>query len=193
MYVQNAIFLHTMDVAGTLLDILKYTVPALIVLSASYLTVKKFLAADMQKRQLAVFKDAQDITLRLRLQAYERLVLFLERIAPGSMIPRVFVAGMTVRDLQQALIFNIRAEYEHNLAQQVYVSKTAWETVKNVKEQEINMVIQVGKSLDPEASGKELHARILDIILKTEQTLPINLALQLLNEEVKIVMSHGAM
>lgn len=182
-----------MGIGGILLDIIKYTIPALIVLAASYMIVQKFLVAEMQRKQLAVFKDSQDITLRLRLQAYERLVLFLERIGPGQLIPRIYVPSMTVRDLQQAMIFNIRAEFEHNLAQQIYVSHNAWETVKNVKEQEINMVIQVAQTLNPEAPGKELHTRILDILLKTDQALPVNVALQIINEEVKIVMSHGAM
>lgn len=171
---------------------MKYTIPALIVLAASYQIVKKFLVTEMQRKQLAVFRDSQDITLRLRLQAYERLVLFLERINPGQLIPRVYAPNMTVRDLQQAIIFNIRGEFEHNIAQQIYVSKNVWETVKNVKEQEINMVIQVAQSLNPEAPGKDLHTRILDIILKADQDLPVNMALQIINEEVKIVMSHGA-
>ncbi len=180
------------NITLTLLEILKYTIPAFIVLVSSYLIVQKFLVTEMHRKQLAVFRDAQDITLRLRLQAYERLVLFLERISPGQLIPRVYNSAMTVVDLQQAIIFNIRTEFEHNLAQQIYVSKNAWETVKNVKEQEINMVIQVAQTLSPDAPAKELHTRILDIILKADQELPSNMALQIINEEVKIVMSLGA-
>ena len=170
-----------MDITVTLVEILKYTIPALIVLMSSYLIVKKFLVSQMQRKQMAIFRDSQDITLRLRLQAYERLVLFIERITPGQLIPRVYTPSMTVLDLQQAIIFNIRAEFEHNLAQQIYVSKNVWETVKNVKEQEINMTISVAKTLNPDAPAKELHARILDIILKTQQGLPTNVALQIIN------------
>jgi hypothetical protein len=182
-----------MNIALTLLEILKYTVPAFIVLIASYLIVKKFLVTQIQRKQLAIFQDAQDITLRLRLQAYERLVLFTERISPRQLLPRIYVPSMTVLDLQQAIIMNIRAEFEHNLAQQIYVSKNVWETVKNVMEQEINMAIQISKTLSPDAPAKELHTRILEIILKTEQQLPTDMALQIINDEVKKVMSYGSM
>ena len=181
-----------MDIMSALLEILKYTIPAFIVLVSSYLIVKKFLVTETQRKHMAIFKDSQDITLRLRLQAYERLVLFLERINMGQLIPRIYNGSMTVRDLQQAIIFNIRAEFEHNLAQQIYVSRNVWETVKNVKEQEINMVIQIGQTLTPDAPGKELHARILEIVLKSEEELPVNVALQIINEEVKIVLFQGS-
>ncbi len=181
-----------MDILGTLLEIMKYTVPALIVLIASYSIVQKFLISETQRKHMAIFRESQDITLRLRLQAYERMVLFVERISPGQLIPRIYDASMTVRDLQQAYIFNVRAEFEHNLAQQIYVSKNVWETVKSVKEQEINMVIQVAQTLSPDAPAKDLHTRILEILLKADQELPTNVALQIINEEVKIVMSFGS-
>src|SRR6185503_18503640 len=99
--------------------------------------------SETQRKQLALFQEAQDTTLRLRLQAYERLVMFIERISPRQMIPRIYDPSMTVQDLQQALVITIRSEFEHNLSQQIYVSQNVWETVKNVKEQEINMVHQI--------------------------------------------------
>src|ERR1035437_3467462 len=100
-----------MDTMNTLLEILKYTLPAFIVLVSSYLIVKKFLVSQNQRKQLALFQDAQDITLRLRLQAYERLVMFLERINPRLMIPRLYEPSMTVLDLEQAIVITIRAEF----------------------------------------------------------------------------------
>ncbi len=180
------------NVTTTLLEILKYTIPALIVLAASHSIVKKFLVSQVQRKQLAIFQESQDITLRLRLQAYERLVLFVERINPGQLIPRIYVPAMTVSDLQQAIVINIRAEFEHNLAQQIYVSKNVWETVKNVKEQEINMAIRISQTLNPDAPGKELHKRILDILLKADEQLPTDMALQIINDECKRVMSMGS-
>jgi hypothetical protein len=181
-----------MGVTQTLLEIIKYTLPALIVLAASYLIVQKFLISETQRKQLALFGDSQDVTLRLRLQAYERLVLFTERINPRNIIPRLYDPAMTVQDLQQAIVITIRAEWEHNLSQQIYVSKNVWETVKNVKEQEINMVHHISKTLNPDAPGKELHGRILDYVLKAEGQLPTEVALQIINEEVRRVLSYGA-
>jgi hypothetical protein len=176
----------------TVLEICKYTIPSLIVLASSYLIVQKFLISQNQRKQLALFKDSQDITLRLRLQAYERLVLFIERINPRQIIPRLYDPSMTVQDLQQALVITIRSEYEHNLSQQIYVSKNVWETVKNVKEQEINMVHHISKSLKPDASAKELHARILDYVYKADEELPTDVALHIINDEVRKVLSYGS-
>jgi hypothetical protein len=181
-----------MDIMNTILELVKYTLPAVVVLAASYLIVKKFLVTETQRKQLAIFQEAQDVTLKLRLQAYERLVLFIERMNPRNMIPRIYDSSMTVRDLQLAMTMSIRAEFEHNLSQQIYVSKNAWETVKNVKEQELNMVNRIAQSLPPEAPAKDLHARIIDIIMKAEEELPTDVALFILNDEVKKVMAFGS-
>lgn len=181
-----------MDITASVFEILKYTVPAFIVLGSSYLIVKKFLVTETQRKHLAVFQDAQDITLRLRLQAYERLVLFIERINPRLLIPRLYDSSMTVRDLQLAIIITIRTEFEHNLAQQIYVSKNVWDTVRSVKEQELNMVNNIASTLNPEASAKELHGKILDYILTVDGELPTDVALHIINEEVRRVMSVTA-
>ena len=175
----------------TVLELLKYTIPALIVLLSSYLIVQKFLVTQTQRKQLALLKDTNDITIRLRLQAYERLVLFMERITPRQLIPRVYASGMTVRDLQQALTFNIQTEFEHNLTQQIYVSHHVWETVKNVKEQELNMINQITQQLNPDAPAKELHMRIVDYVMTVEDGMPTDVALEIINEEAKRVLFQG--
>ena len=103
-----------MTTVQTLLEILKYTIPAIIVLIATATIVKRFLINETDRKRLSIFKEGMDTTLRLRLQAYERLALYMERIHPRVLIPRVYVTGMTTRDLQTELIQAIRMEYEHN-------------------------------------------------------------------------------
>ena len=180
-----------MDPMVAILEILKYTIPSLVVLIACYLIVKKFLVSEIQRKQLAIFKDTQDTTLRLKLQAYERLVLFIERISPRQLIPRVYNPAMTVRDLQLAMSHSITGEFEHNMSQQIYVSNNVWATVKNVKEQELNMVNRLAQTLNPDAPARDLHARILDVLQKAEDDLPTNVALQIINNEVTKVLSFG--
>ncbi len=175
----------------TLLEILKYTLPAMIVLISSYLIVQKFLVSQTQRKQLALLRDNNDITLRLRLQAYERLVVFLERIQPRNLIPRVYHPGMSARELQQALAMQINSEFEHNLSQQIYVSTQVWDTVKNVKEQEINMVSQLAQQLKPDATAKDLHVRIVDYVLTVEGDMPTDIALQVIHDEAKRVLHYG--
>lgn len=178
--------------SAALLEILKYTLPALVVLLATFLIVNRFLISQTQRKQLSLFQESQDITLRLRLQAYERLIIFVERISPRQLIPRIYDSSMTVLDLRTAITFGILGEYEHNLSQQIYVSKNVWETIKSVKEQEISMANQIAQKLDPAASAKELHAKIMDYVLAAESQTPTDVALAIINEEVKKVMAFGS-
>jgi hypothetical protein len=176
----------------TILEILKYVIPALVVLIAVNMVVTKFLNTQFRQKQLTMLSQTQDVTIRLRLQAYERLALFVERIHPRQLIPRIYQQGMTVTDLQQMVIVAINTEFEHNLAQQIYVSREAWETVRRTKEQEIAMVSQIARKLDPVAPAKELHTKIVDYILTAEGEMPTEIALNLLNEEAKRILSYGA-
>ena len=86
----------------------------------------------------------------------------------------------------------ILGEFEHNLSQQIYVSKNVWETVKGVKEQEISMVNQVAEKMDPSAPAKELYTKIMDYVLSADGQTPTDVALTIINDEVKKVMAYGS-
>lgn len=177
----------------TFLDILKYTIPALIVLIATSIIVNKFLVAETRKKQMAIFQEGLQTSLKFRLQAYERLTVLLERLHPRSIIPRLYQPDMRARELQYALINAIKQEFEHNLSQQVYVSSQVWNTVVSVKEQEMAMINQIAGTLKPDASAKELHQRILDYIMKSdEDQLPVGIGLEIIRKEAKLVLSQKA-
>lgn len=179
-------------IVATLLEILKYLLPSVVVLISSYLIVKKFLVTDLQRKQVALLHETADTTIRLRLQAYERLVLFIERIHPRNLVPRVYVPGMTVAELRAVLQVTINTEYEHNLSQQLYVSRGVWETVKGVKEQELNMMHQLASQLPQDAPATELHRRITEFVLSNDDELPTEVARQIISEEARKVLSLGA-
>jgi hypothetical protein len=182
-----------MNSTQTILEILKYTVPSIVVAVGCSLIVRRFLMTDIKEKQLALLQENQGATVKLRLQAYERLALYLERIHPRQLTPRVYQQGMTVAELQANLIFNIRTEFEHNLSQQIYVSKTIWNTVKSVKEQELNMINNIAQQLSYDADAKELHKKMVDYVMSIEGELPIDVALQMINDEAKTVLSYGAL
>lgn len=186
-----ALQLAVMEIT-TILEILKYILPALIVLLASYSIVRNFLITELRKKQAEMLRDNQEITVRLRLQAYERLAVYVERIHPRQLVPRIYEPGMTVSALQQAIVYNIKAEFEHNLSQQIYVTKGVWDTVRGVKEQELNMVAHIASQLKADAPAKELHMRIVDYVLTVDGDLPTDTALKMINEEAKRVLSYGA-
>lgn len=174
-----------------LLELLKYLLPALVVLAASYLIVQKFLVSELQRKQLALLRDTQNITLPLRLQAYERLTIFIERISNRALVQRVSEQGMTVTDLRYAMVTAIAGEWEHNLSQQIYVSRGVWETVKSVKEQETALVHQLATQLSPEAPAKELQIRLADYLMTLDGDPPLEIALGMIAEEAKRVLSYG--
>jgi hypothetical protein len=174
-----------MSILETIIEILKYTIPAIVVLIASSIIVNKFLTSETEKKHLALFGKKADEILRLRLQAYERLIHFVERIHPNALISRHYVKGATAQDVQLSMIKNIREEYEHNLSQQIYVSHEVWQTVKSAKEQEISMINQIGTQMKMGASAQEFVTRLSEFALDEHTEVPTDIAIHILNGEAK--------
>lgn len=131
--------------------------------------------------------EKNNIALPLRLQAYERLVVFLERIKPESLIARINEPGLQVKDVRLLMVHSIQAEYEHNLSQQIYVSKASWEAVCNAKEQLVNLINSIAGKTDPNGDGRILDRQLLELSLH-EKEFPIRTALSILNDEAKKLM-----
>jgi hypothetical protein len=142
-------------------DLLKIVVSGLIIFFIIWEVVKPQLLQLTQSKILDLKKASLATTLPLRLQAYERLALFIERINPESMLVRVHVSGTTVRELQQFLVEEIRTEYQHNITQQLYVSAKAWSVIGRIKDDSISMVNNAAKGLLADASSLELSKVIL--------------------------------
>ncbi|SMG38430.1 hypothetical protein SAMN05661096_02542 [Marivirga sericea] len=143
-------------------DLLKIIIPAGIVLYAMFLTVKTMLQKQNEAKIIEIKAKNKEIVLPIRLQAYERMTLFLERISPDQIIKRVQKNEMNVAELQYLLLNEIREEFNHNLSQQVYMSDESWKIIKNAKEELIMVVNQSAKELDPEAKSIELVKRIYE-------------------------------
>ena len=125
-----------------------------------------------------------DEILPVRLQAYERSILLLERISPESMIMRVSRPGFSARQLQQELLSNITSEFEHNIAQQTYLSTEAWDKIKAAKNQIIHLVNETASEVKPEAKGPTLGKLILERLTELN-TPPSQAAIDYLKKEVK--------
>lgn len=168
-----------------ILEILKYTLPSLVVFITAFYILSTFLKNQLILKQLEYKSKAVKETLPLRLQAYERLSLLIERLSPTSMIPRVKVANMSAKELQVALLNNIRQEYEYNLTQQIYVSSQLWALVTNLKEETVNMVASISTNMDEDANANELAREIFQSMLNTKGGFPTTKILEVLKEEVK--------
>ena len=167
-------------------EILKICLPALLVLWACYGTMKHFFANEEKKRN--ALKNNDKNTIVLRLKAYERLSLFLERINPNNLIQRIHTPNMTCSELQLNLLKTIRLEYEHNLTQQLYVSDEAWETIKLAKESVNQLINSATANVNPDAPALDL-ARIIIEIYHSSNTTPTEAALKQLKAETVALLS----
>jgi hypothetical protein len=181
----------TQTLIYTLLEILKYTLPALVVLFATYMIVNKFLTTEFQRKQLAIFQDNIKITIPMRMQAYERLILFVERMNVHNLANRFYVANSSATELQIAMTDSIRTEWEYNLSQQLYVSNEVWLTINTAKEQEIAMINNIAGNLPANASAKDLVIALADHNIKQEDDTPAQIALQSINGEAKKALMAG--
>ena len=167
-----------------LLEIAKYILPALVVLAASYLVLNKLINAHTMHKSMEARYQIQRDALPIKLQAYERIIIFLERIAPSALILRVYKSGMSAKYLQNELINAIKSEFEHNLSQQIYVSNAAWEVTRNAKEEMIKFILTTGNKLDESSGGLELTKLLMDISTNVAK-LPTQIAEEVIKEEVR--------
>ncbi len=175
-----------------LLEILKYILPAIVVLIATSVIVKKFLIKETEQKRLSIFQENASKTMTLRLQAYERLSIFTERIHPRSLISRLYDSQYNCQQFHFILTQNIQQEFEHNLSQQIYVSNEVWKTVVAVKEQELAMINSIGSRMNPEAPAKEMVKKVMDYVSNEDTELPVTIALEMINNEAKMVLSSRA-
>lgn len=168
-----------------LLDVLKYVLPSLVVFATAYYLIRLFLNNDQKKRETDIKMAGYKIITPIRLQAYERITLFLERISPESLVMRVHRPDLTVGKLQAKLVQNIREEFEHNLSQQVYVTSKAWEIVKTAKEDMIAIVNKAAASLPENATATDLSQKIFELSVATDKSAVKN-ALEFIKNEIRI-------
>jgi hypothetical protein len=167
-----------------LLEVLKYTLPSVVVFLTAHLLFKNYFKREYKLKLLEVRQQINKDTVPLRLQAYERMTMFLERIAPNNLIQRVRTSDMTAKELQIAMIVGIRQEFEHNLSQQIYITPNLWETISLVKDEMIKIINLSATSVPTTASSLDLSKIILGYFIESEQSFPTQKALDLVKAEV---------
>lgn len=167
----------------TLADILKITIPALIVFLTAWVLLRNMIKNDQDKRrQELILQNSRTIT-PIKLQAYERIVLFLERISLESLLVRVSSPEMTASQLHSALLNAIRSEFEHNLSQQIYMSQQAWEVVRNARSNMTKIINSEAEKLPAGSTGLTFSKQLLEKIMELEQE-PTRAAIDYVKSEV---------
>jgi uncharacterized membrane protein YraQ (UPF0718 family) len=129
-------------------------ISAIIVGVIAYVFFKTHTDNEEGRRRFLIHKDAQGTVLPLRLQAFERITLFLERIDPNSLLIRVKPTSGNLDTYENALINNVEQEFEHNLTQQIYLSTESWNVVKTTKNATIQLIRQTAMNEKIETSDK---------------------------------------
>lgn len=161
----------------------KLLIPALLVLYAMYLTIKSVMEKEVAKREVDLKIKNYEKILPLRLQAYERLALLLERISPNNIMVRLNNPSYSAKEFQHLLVREIRDEFNHNLSQQVYVSEECWTLVKKAIEDTISLINQAGSGLKEDAKAMDLTKTLFSQVFQ-DQTDSISHALSQLKREV---------
>lgn len=161
---------------------LLFTIPALVVFMSVFVILKSFFKNEEKKWQFEMRHNAHKASLPIRLQAYERLVLLMERLTPNNLIYRVKKRSMSASELQSALLMEIRNEFDHNISQQLYVSPSTWQVIVNSKEEIIKLINVSYSGLSDKSTAMDLSKAIFDRVLEMDST-PTQQAILYLKKE----------
>lgn len=171
---------------NVILEIIKLTVPGLIVFATAYFVLKQYLDNQRVMKQIELKQNSQNTTTPLRLQAYERLSLFCERINLPSLMLRVRNNEINAGQFKSLLLLSIQQEYEYNITQQVYVSDQLWEIVKISRDDSVSTISLASEMVNNQADSMELAQAIISILEKRGVT-AIDMALQAIKKEAAVL------
>lgn len=168
-----------------IVEILKITLPAGLVIYGMYLVAVSFLKTERDNKLISLKTKNTETILPIRLQAGERICLLLERVTPNNLIRRVNTGNYSAKELHQILLSEVREEFNHNLSQQLYFSDETWESVRNAIEQVITMINRAAQDLNEEARGIDLNKRIFQLYLEKNND-SISQALKNVKSEIRV-------
>ncbi len=174
-----------MEYFDQILEGLKYALPAAVTGYVTYYFLNRFFIHEEKKQILLAKRELKRYSIPVRMQAYERLAVFLERISPLQLIKNVPVKNLSKDEYLNALIFQIEGEFEHNLSQQIYISSKAWKMIKTGKNAIIFFIRNIAED-DEIKSAKELQKTIL--LKSADNELPTDFALEYIRNEVAEIL-----
>lgn len=167
-----------------IIELISYSLPTIIMAFVAYSFFDLYTKNETAKRNYLLQKDTKPDTLSLRLQAYERMTLFLERINPSQLLVRIAPISDNKIDYQNFVIAQIEQEFEHNLAQQIYISDECWSTITTAKNATIQMILLATKN-EKTTDANQLREVILQNLLEKQS--PSNIALSFIKNEVSLL------
>lgn len=170
-----------------MIEVLKYCVPALCVLLATWIVMQKFYKSEAEKRLWELKRLAQKEISPLRMRAYERLALLLERTTPEHMLVELNLGEMTILQVQQHIMHTIRMEYDHNISQQIYVGEQVWNAIIESRDQMVAFINTMAQQMPPESNALD-YAKVLITAYASNGETANQQAMQLLRAEARSLL-----
>lgn len=164
-----------------IIELLSYTIPSLITGGIAYYFFNLHITNEDNRRYYLLRKESQKQALPLRLQAYERMTLYLERINPNKLLFRSTAIGTDKNDYENLIINQIEQEFEHNLSQQIYISDKCWAIISTAKNATIQMIRKASMN-EKVTNASELRDALLNELINKQA--PSHIALSFIKNEV---------
>lgn len=159
-------------------------IPAGAVLMTTIYFLRKETSSEVRSLNYELKKQRQEFFLPHRVEAYQRIVLLMERIHPNSLVMRLHNPGLPAAAMQAKLLEAVREEFEHNIAQQIYVSPQVWEIARRAKDETMKIINLAGNQMGPTSVGMDLSSKIFEIVGEVG-TLPTEIAVDALKKEMQ--------
>lgn len=167
-----------------ILHIALVVLPAGGVLLTAYFFLTKQAQKEVRHLQIEMKRERQKYFLPMRVEAYQRAALLMERIHPSSLVMRIHNPALPAKMMQGELLKAIREEYDHNVSQQLFISPQGWEMVRNSKEETIKIINIAGNQMDATSTGTDLAAKIFELVAEVGK-LPTEIAVEFLKREIQ--------
>lgn len=172
-----------MNIQQILADIIILFAGIFIALVTVYYILKNDIQRFFNLKTIELNKESRTHILPLRLQAHERLIIFIDRINPANLLVRLHQQGIAIATLQAGILNEIRSEYQHNITQQLYIDSVTWGVVRKLKDDTIAMVNNAVQGLPADVNGIELSKAILQHMASIDEN-PYDLTIELIKKDI---------
>jgi hypothetical protein len=172
-----------MNLYNSLASFISFTAAGILTVMFSYYFIKsdiqRYFSIKAEERR----NEDRKQLLPLRLQAHERITVFIDRINPTNLFIRLYEPGLSVREFQAIILNDIRSEFQHNVTQQLYVSKATWSVVMKLKDDTVAMINNAVTGLPEGLPAVDLSKKVLQHIGGLENN-PYDLTLDLIKDDI---------
>ncbi len=175
-----------MDGKQNLIDLIVLTFGIFAGLMGFYYFVKGDVQRFFNLKTIELNKENRTSMLPLRLQAHERLIIFVERINPANLLVRLHQQGIGLKELQNLILNDVKSEFQHNIAQQLYVSSASWDVIRKLKDDTIAMINNVVQGLPETATGVDLSKKVLQHMATIAEN-PYDLTIDHLKKDIQVL------